>query len=191
MTPPPAPESRIAAVLEIGWAVLSLGRWRKPWVEPPWGSLTGMVSCWITGGEWPEESIGAVRGGKADGWSWGRGVVGFEGMGDEVVRSVAPVILVRVVVVVESMDWAVRAGRRCFELGKCDSLFVISCCNRFISDQLKARESLSVSISCVWHFDRECTRSGTEILPSLDRKERSPWPFLPLMSVTISVELRP
>ena len=122
MTPPPAPERRIAAVLEMGWAVVSAGRWRKPWVEPPWRSLTGMVSCWITGGEWPglEESVGAVRGGKADGWSWGRGVVGFEGMGDEVVRSVAPVILVRlfvvVGVVVEGLACVVRAGCRCFKV---------------------------------------------------------------------------
>jgi len=61
----------MAAVEEAGWVVVSEGRWRKPWAEPPWESFTGMVRGWIMGGEWPgpEESIGVVRGGKAEGWS--------------------------------------------------------------------------------------------------------------------------
>lgn len=96
--PPPAPETRIAAVRDGGREAMSLGRWMKPWTLPPWGSLTGREICWITGGEWPGKPMVSVRGGKADGWSMDRGVVGLDGTGDEAVRSVVAILLVVAVV---------------------------------------------------------------------------------------------
>lgn len=142
VVPPPAPERRIAAVLEAGWEAMSFGRWRMPGAEPPWESVTGMERGWIVGGEWPEASIGSVRGGKAGGLVRGAGVVGFEGMGDEVVRSVVGILVVLVLVFGAAevgFAWVVMAGRCFLNLVKLGSLLVINRCSRFIDGRLEGR----------------------------------------------------
>ena len=89
VTPPPAPERRIAAIFD-GRMPFG-GRCRKPLPEPWYWSCTGNTIFSVRG-------CGAVTGrledtgcGEAAGWFRGRGLDGFEGTGEDTVRSVVVV----------------------------------------------------------------------------------------------------